>query len=151
MVNLNLVGRCGLYCGACTIYRAYKDSERLRRTIAEENDCEPQQIRCEGCQRVLTDGWEVEENWGKNCKIVVCLEAKGLEYCYECDTYPYCKKFRYIADSCLKKGEDLMSNLERIKAGKVKEWLREEDEKWRCKKCGKPIAMDLKECHWCNL
>ena len=33
MVNKNLVGRCGLYCGFCLIYRAGKDSEKLRRAV----------------------------------------------------------------------------------------------------------------------
>ncbi|MDH5440187.1 MAG: hypothetical protein OEZ48_08175 [Candidatus Bathyarchaeota archaeon] len=37
-----------------------------------------------------------------------------------------------------------------IKAGKVKEWLEEEDKKWRCGGCGKPTAMYLKDCHWCG-
>ena len=30
LVDKNLVGRCGLYCGFCLIYRAGKDSEKLR-------------------------------------------------------------------------------------------------------------------------
>lgn len=67
MVNRNLVGRCGLYCGACIIYRAGKDSERLRRIIAEQKNCEPEDIRCEGCQTVLADGLDSKER-GKNCK-----------------------------------------------------------------------------------
>lgn len=33
MTNKNLVGRCSLYCGACIIYRAYKDSEKLRQKL----------------------------------------------------------------------------------------------------------------------
>jgi superfamily II DNA helicase RecQ len=150
MVNENLVGRCGLYCGACIIYRAYKDSEHLRQIIAEDNNCRLEEIRCEGCQTVLTNGWKVEEKWGKNCKIVMCLENKGLNFCYECDTYPECAKFHEIADEELKRGENLMENLNKIKIGKVKEWLEEEDKKWRCQKCGKPIAMHLTECHWCG-
>jgi len=35
LVDKNLVGRCGLYCGSCLIYRAYKDSEQLRQKIAK--------------------------------------------------------------------------------------------------------------------
>ena len=149
LVNRNFVGRCGLYCGACLVYRAYKDSEQLRQKIAEEEKCESDEIRCEGCQTVLTDGWESKE-WGKNCKIVACLEAKGLHFCYECDTYPECEKFHGIADYLLKRGENLMENLEKIKAGKVEEWLEEEDGKWRCWKCGKSISAYLDECHWCG-
>jgi hypothetical protein len=98
----------------------------------------------------LTNGWDVEEIWGKNCKIVKCLEVNRMDFCYECSEYPDCKKFREIADSCLKHGENLMDNLNKIKAGKVEEWLEEENEKWRCHKCGKPIAMQLTECHWCG-
>jgi hypothetical protein len=81
LVNENLVGRCGLYCGACIIYRAGKDSEKLRRTVAEKENCKPDEIRCEGCQTALANGWDIEgEGWGKNCKIVKCLEAKRLVF-----------------------------------------------------------------------
>ena len=148
-MNKNLVGRCGLYCGACIIYRAYKDSDHLRQKIAEREKCKPEEIRCEGCQTVLTNGWNSKE-WGKSCRIVKCLEARGLDFCYECDTYPNCKKFREIADSCLTHGENLMENLNKIESGRVEEWLEEEDKKWRCLKCGKPISMHLTECYWCG-
>ena len=123
LVSKNLVGRCGIYCGSCIIYRAYKDSEQLRKHVAERENCKPEDVRCEGCQTVLTNGWESKE-WGKNCKMVNCLEAKGLEFCYECDIYPNCEKFRDLADHCLEKHrEDLVDNLSKIEAGEVEEWL----------------------------
>ena len=151
LVNKNLVGRCGLYCGSCMIFRAYKDSEELRNRVAEEKNCGPEEIRCEGCQTVLIDGWDLKgEQWGRNCRIIRCLETKGVAFCYECDTYPDCKKFHVIADYCLKRSEDVMENLRRIKAGEVDEWLEAEDRKWRCKKCGKPVAIQLRQCHWCG-
>ena len=151
LVDKNLVGRCGLYCGSCLIYRAYKDSEQLRQKIAKREKCKPEEIRCEGCQTVFTNGWDLkDEHWGKNCRIIKCLEAKGLNFCYECDTFPNCKKFRQIANYCLKRNEDLVENLNKIKVGKVQEWLEDEDLKWRCQECGKPIAIQLKECYWCG-
>ncbi len=30
MNDTNLIGRCGLYCGICEIYLAYKDSKELQ-------------------------------------------------------------------------------------------------------------------------
>lgn len=151
MVNRNLVGRCGLYCGACIIYRASKDSKELQGRVAERQRCKPEEIRCGGCQTVLTSGWDVKgEEWGKNCKIVKCLSTKGQNFCYECATYPDCEKFHEIADSCLQIGENLMENLVKIKADKVAEWLEEEDKKWGCRNCGKPVTMHLSECHWCG-
>jgi len=150
LVSKNLVGRCGIYCGSCIIYGAYKDSEQLRKRVAERENCKPEDVRCEGCQTVLTNGWESKE-WGKNCKIVNCLEAKGLEFCFECDVYPKCERFRDLAGHCLEKHrEDLVNNLKKIETGEVEEWLEGEDKKWRCQKCGKPISRHLTECHWCG-
>jgi len=158
LVNEDLVGRCGLYCGACFVYRAYKDSKELQRTIAERMrpPRKPEDIRCEGCQTVLTssNAWMGEDDFpligGRRCKIVACLENKALGFCYECDEYPDCQKFRFMYEDSLKWGEDLMKNFGKLKAGKVREWLEEENNKWRCRKCGKPTAMYVKDCHWCG-
>ena len=149
MVDYALVGRCGLYCGACIIYRAYKDSEQLRQKVAKREKCRPEEVRCDGCQTVLTKGWNKDEKWGRNCSIVRCLEAKGFDYCCECDIYPNCEKFGELANHLLKYSESLTENLKKITAGKVEEWLKEEAEKWRCPACGKHISRHLEECHWC--
>lgn len=149
LVNKNFVGRCGLYCGTCLVYRAYKDSEQLRAKIAKEEDCRPEEIRCQGCQTVLINGWNSKE-WGRNCGIVKCQESKGLKFCYECDAYPDCEKFHRIADGLHKRGVDLLENLTRIKAGQTDEWLKDQEEKWRCRKCHKPVSAYLDECHWCG-
>jgi len=66
MTNEDLVGRCGLYCGACSIYRAYKDNGEYLKRIATRFKCSPEKVRCEGCQ-ILTP-----EFWGNDCKIVQC-------------------------------------------------------------------------------
>jgi len=73
LVNKNLVGRCGLYCGACIIHRAYKVSEELRRTVAEGENCKPEDIRCEGCQTVLSNAWDARDRNG--ARIVGMLGA----------------------------------------------------------------------------
>lgn len=150
VVSKKLVGRCGLYCGACPIYRAFKDSEKLRQKIAVEENRSPEEIRCEGCQTVLTKGWNSRESWGRNCGIVKCLQSKKLNFCYECDVYPNCQKFRRVADFSSERDENLVDNLDKIRQGKVEEWLKEEDKKWKCDKCHRPVSMYLEECHWCG-
>jgi hypothetical protein len=52
MVEKNLVGGCGLYCGTCEVYRAYKDSKALRRQLARKHNCSPDAVRCESCQAI---------------------------------------------------------------------------------------------------
>ncbi|UCE29007.1 MAG: DUF3795 domain-containing protein [Candidatus Bathyarchaeota archaeon] len=149
MVDKNLVGRCGLYCGACGIYRAYRDGGEFRRRLAEFFKCPPEKVRCEGCQ-VLTP-----ECWGIDCKIVKCLNVKGLRFCYECADYEShtCKRFEKFSGEYLKEDDvDLRANLERIKTGEVDEWLEESERKFRCSHCGKPLPTNSfrKKCYHCG-
>lgn len=54
MREWNLIGRCGLYCGACSIHHAYKDGLVHQERIAARFNYRLDQVRCDGCQ-VLTE------------------------------------------------------------------------------------------------
>jgi len=118
---MNLVGRCGLYCGACGIYRAERDDQEWRARIAKSYNCSTEQVRCNGCNALTS------ECWGNGCKIVLCTKAKGINFCFECQEYidETCDKFKNLADDYLSTGVNLRENLLKIKEGKVEEWLRE--------------------------
>jgi len=137
LVDRSLVGRCGLYCGACGIYRAHKDNGEFLQKLAKELKCPPEKVRCEGCMALTPDCW------GHDCKIVQCLRNKGLEFCYQCGQYGNnsCEKFGKLAQRYLKVGVDVRANLERIRKGETEEWLRESEEKHRCPSCGKPLPV----------
>lgn len=148
MVNKNLVGRCGLYCGACGIYRAYIDDGDFLKKLAERFKCPQEKVRCEGCMALTS------ECWGNGCKIVQCLENKGLEFCYQCSEYgkDSCEKFVKLAQRYAKIGVNVKANLERIKRGETEEWLRESENKYRCPFCGKPLPVYGTEgkCYHCG-
>lgn len=148
MSNANLAGRCGLYCGSCIIYRAERDSQPLREEIARENGCEPEDVHCNGCQSVLIDGWDSDDVWGKNCEIVRCLESKKMRSCHKCGVK--CHSFQGWYEHMLKYGENLKQNLKRINDGDPDAWLEEEEKKWSCKKCDKPLIINLDSCHMCG-
>jgi hypothetical protein len=152
MTNKNLVGRCGLYCGICPIYRACKDSREFQEKVAKRHGCLPGEVKCGGCQTVNLHGWSHERNWGKNCKILKCLNSRKLNFCYECIEYDTCQIFDEFAKMNLNLGIDVKRNLEMIEDGKIQEWLFEQDQKWRCPSCGNPIAVssDFRNCHWCG-
>jgi hypothetical protein len=137
LTNRNLVGRCGLYCGACTIHRAYKDNGEYLKKVAEYFKCPPEKIRCEGCMALTQDCW------GNNCKIVQCLRSKGLDFCYQCTEYQHktCEKFEKLAKGYIEDGEDIRANLEKIKKGKAEDWLRESEKLYQCPACGKPLPV----------
>jgi len=109
-----LVGRCGLYCGACGIYRAYKDDGELLKNILRCFKCPPEKVRCEGCMALTS------QCWGNDCGIVQCLKIKGLDFCYECREYESmsCEKFEKLAKSYLSSGVNL--SLKELEEEKLK-------------------------------
>ena len=67
--DVNLVARCGLYCGACGAHR---------------------KGRCPGCQQNHKAAW---------CKVRSCCHANHYAYCADCTEYPNprdCPKFNNI-------------------------------------------------------
>jgi hypothetical protein len=146
MTDEDLVGRCGLYCGACSIYRAYKDDSEYLRRLSERFKCPPEKVRCEGCQ-VLTP-----ECWGNDCKIVQCLRAKGYNFCYECPQYEKrsCEKLENLVKGYLEDNVDIRASMEKIRSGKVKEWLKEAKKRFRCPYCQKPLPTGAKKCYHCK-
>ncbi len=144
MADLSLVGRCGLYCGACGIYRAYRDGGTYLEKVAESFECSPDLVRCEGCHD-LTD-----DCWGNDCRIVKCLRNKRLGSCHECEGIDGCDKFKDLYQGYLEIGVDLRKNLNRIRSGDIEAWLQEQDKRWRCETCGKKVSCHMEECHQCG-
>jgi len=141
-----LIGKCGLYCGACTIYRAERDNQEWRGRIAKKNNCSIEQVRCNGCGNLSS------ECWGNGCKIVLCTREKGVNFCFECQEYKNdnCNKFKRLANDYLEIGVNLKENLLRIQEGNAEEWLQESQKKFTCNACGKPLAMWTTKCHHCG-
>ncbi len=148
MAATDLVGRCGLYCGACVIYRAYKDDGEYLKGRSERFKCPPEEVRCEGCQTLTP------QCWGNECKIVKCLRDKGYQFCHQCAEYAdkTCQKYNALAESYLEDGVDIRANLNCIQRGETQQWLRENEVKFRCPKCGKLLSVNTinTRCYHCN-
>mgnify|MGYP000862270264 CR=1 FL=1 len=143
---LHMAGKCGLYCGACSIYIAQRDSAKLRAQIASDFNCGEDQVRCNGC------GDLTSECWGNGCAIVLCTRAREVDYCFECPDYENktCEKFAKLANNYLENGVDLADNLKQIKAGKVEDWLQQCKERFSCQACGKPFTVHEVACWHCG-
>jgi hypothetical protein len=147
MSELNLVGKCGLYCGACTIYRAQRDDQNWRNELASNFNCSPDKVKCNGC------GSLTAECWGNGCKIATCVNAKGYKFCYECNEYKNnnCDKFSSLAKRYTERSSvDLKANLAMIENGETERWLEESKKRFSCKNCGNPVAVASTTCHHCN-
>jgi hypothetical protein len=84
-----LQGRCGLFCGHCEIYIAYSTNDiAAQRRIARETgddkgrSISPDQVKCLGCKGSASSIWR------SPCKIRVCADERGVEFCYQCRKFP---------------------------------------------------------------
>lgn len=144
MADLSLVGRCGLYCGACGIYRAYRDGGDYLKKVAESFDCARDLVRCEGCQNLDS------ECWGHGCRIRNCMKDKGYSFCYECQGLDSCDNYSELYEGYKELGVDIRRNLQSIKSEGPEKWIEKQDRKWQCKSCGEPISCHMEKCHHCG-
>lgn len=57
MVDLRLLSRCGIYCGACFIHRAQRDGGALLDEMAKRFNVPKAEIRCDGCSGPYEEQW----------------------------------------------------------------------------------------------
>ncbi|MCJ7573267.1 DUF3795 domain-containing protein [Candidatus Bathyarchaeota archaeon] len=144
----NLLSRCGIYCGACYIYRAQRDGGEFLDHVAAWQKAPKEMVRCRGCLGPLDEMWQT----CRRCVVRSCLEAKGYGFCHECPGFEdgSCEKYERLSRFCAERGEDIRGTPLRMRAGEAEGWLREQDEKWRCPSCGRPASWYEKSCHHCG-
>lgn len=142
MAETTLAGACGLYCGACSIYRMYKDrdTERLERAARQVFHCRPDDIRCEGC------GGPAEQVWSPDCRILACTRQRGLSFCCQCAEFPCDDLGAFSAE---RRGIPV-ANLHRLAEIGKEAWLAEQDAHWRCPTCGRPVDLYSDACRACG-
>jgi hypothetical protein len=142
-VEFQLAGVCGLYCGNCSIFRAYNDNDlETLEKIANAFNITIEKIKCQGC-RVDEAG-----NWNEDCGIRKCAKDKGLNFCFECEDYP-CEIIQEFAESH-RSHKVIIENAKRIKEAGWQTWIREQDEKWRCPQCKHKISFYTTKCKNCG-
>jgi hypothetical protein len=146
MGEMDVVGRCGIYCGACPIYRATRGDEEAKNFARDVWKTPPNRMTCDGCHNLGP------EAHGVDCPRRKCMDTKGHEYCSECKEYPTgkCKNFESMNGYFEKRRESLRENLRRITSGDVDAWLGEEAKKNRCAACNHPTFWEEKRCPGCG-
>lgn len=147
-MDVKLISKCGIYCGACYVYRAFKDGGQMLDATAQRLGVPKEEIRCNGCLGPVEDLWRN----CRNCHIAACLKEKNLRFCHECPSFEdsSCEKYEGLYQACSRRGENTKEALLRIKAGESDSWLEEQDRKWRCSSCGSPIWWEQETCYRCG-
>lgn len=140
-----LIGKCGMYCGVCSIYLSQKNPE-WRQRVADERGCDVEQVRCYGCGGLST------KCSGFNCEILKCLHEREFEYCYECPNYDTrsCNMFEDLVKKYFERGIDIRANYEMIQDGKIEDMVNRIERYFACKACGKLLSTASDVCEFCG-
>ena len=130
-----LIAPCGMNCNVCAAY------------LAQKHDVKGKGIRmmyCIGCRPRNKPCAFLK----KRCEV---LRNGKVKYCYECKTFP-CTSLssidtRYRTNFRMSE----IGNLEKIREEGIESFLKVEEAKWRCPKCGGVISCHNGLCFECDL
>ncbi len=155
-----LAAACGTYCGACPAYMAkHGDEEQIKMRQQKKLSSGPAKalkgippsnwmdgLLCDGC----LSGGRLAGHCQK-CDIRLhALKNQDNFRCSGCEELP-CYRITNLINMghYLHRGEYL-PNLEKIREMGVREWVKYEEERWRCPGCGLPMSWYDTECVGCG-
>jgi hypothetical protein len=150
MEGIHLGAVCGLYCGACTLYRARHDIDRkglenFFQNAAKRLNVPVEQVTCEGC---LSKG--PLSPYCAACEIKKCAASKpGVTRCADCKEFP-CELITKFANDGVPHHSAVLKNIRRQQKIGILEWCEEQYEKIRCQYCGVSVDWYAQTCHRCG-
>ena len=83
------------------------------------------------------------------CKIKTCSKLNS-EFCYDCEDFP-CDKLNHLDKRYRTKYEmSMIENLKLIQTNGIKQFMKKEEERWRCPGCGGIICVHNRTCYTCS-
>ena len=166
----NLAAPCGLYCGACVIYRASRrgDSEFLKQIVeafsGKEGQLAPgmpplrkgcdvseaqrqmQDVKGTACEGCLS---EIVAFPCRICAFRDCVLEKGLTNCSQCPDSP-CQPLVDFNNDGLPHHGEVLANIQRQREIGLDAWIAEQEARWRCPQCGSTIDWYASQCADCG-
>jgi len=141
-VEKELLAPCGLYCGVCGILIADRDNnDKFKERLAALYLCRPEDIECNGCMA------EKRFSYCRQCPIRDCTEEKRIEGCHQCGDFP-CS---FIDNFPMEVGRKVMLRaIPEWRELGTEEWVRREEERYRCPECGYSLFRGAKRCRSCK-
>ncbi len=137
MVNLNkeLIAPCGMNCGICSSYLAYKNNIP-RKVISNCISCRARNKQCAFLK--------------KKCRDDLKLLKGEIEFCFECGYFP-CEILTKLDKSYrVKFGMSMIDNLNEIKDKGINYFIENQEIKYKCQKCNNLISIHSKKCFVCD-
>ena len=135
----HLAAACGTYCGACPAYIA-KHGTDLQKELLKKSSSNPatgkgippanwmEGLLCDGC---LSGGTLAPHC--QRCNIRLCaLDKQTDARCTNCEELPCYRVTNLINMGGYLHREEYLPNLKKMKEMGVQEWVKYEEERWRC-------------------
>ncbi len=129
-----LIAPCGMDCGVCSGYLAYHQNiPKKRGETVHCTGCRPRNKQCAFIKRDCT-----------------LLKENRIEYCFECGDYPCAALKRLDKRYSTQYGMSFIENLNYIRDNSIKEFIIQQEKKYRCPRCGGTICIHNKKCYACD-
>jgi hypothetical protein len=149
-----LLAPCGLYCGVCGIYIAYRDGNaKFTEILAKLYGSKPEETICKGCAQ--DDPPECLYGYCRACKIRQCVRDKGYYSCHQCSDFPclLIEEFPFpVGQRVMKRAIPRWRELAAQhgdEKGSV-EFARSECQRYHCPDCGNPLFRGAITCRNCK-
>ena len=134
-MDTELIAPCGMNCGICSGYLAFKHDVKSKGIgMPYCTGCRPRDKKCAFLK--------------KRCSLL--LEGR-VQYCYECQDFP-CKGLQQIDKRYRSQFRmSMIDNLEYIKKNGISKFMTVQEEKWKCPECGGLICCHNGICFNCGI
>ena len=158
--KVHLAAACGTYCGACPAYLAkHGEDEKIkakRQAIVASAPAQARKgipnphwmdgLQCDGC---LSGG--VLAAHCQNCAIRLCAANKQSDArCTDCGELPCHRINGLINMGNYLHRKEYLPNLKKMREMGARKWVKKEEERWRCPRCGVPMSWYDAECVGCG-
>jgi hypothetical protein len=156
----HLAAACGTYCGACPAYIAkHSEDEQIKMKLQKKSSSGPAKamkgippsnwmdgLLCDGC---LSGGMLAAHCKTCNIRLHAANKQKDSR-CTDCEELPCNRITNLINMGRYLHRQEYLPNLKKIREMGVQEWVKKEEERWRCPKCGLPMSWYDAECAKCG-
>ena len=121
-----LIAPCGMNCCICIAF------------LREKN-------KCTGCR-----GSDANKPSTRKRCMIKTFSRLNSEFCYDCEDFP-CDKLYHLDERYRTKYHmSMIENLKSIKTNGIKDFLKQEEDKWKCPGCGGVICCHNGICFGCG-
>jgi hypothetical protein len=158
--KVHLAAACGTYCGACPAYIAKNgEKEHIKMRLQKRSSSGPTKamkgippsnwmdgLLCDGC---LSGGKLAAHCQMCNIRLHAA-KTQDNSRCSDCEELPCYRITNLINMGRYLHRDEYLPNLKKIREMGVQEWVKYEEERWRCPKCGLPMSWYDAECVGCG-